>query len=454
MARLRVLAMDHYFDQDLQSLEAHPLLSVRRFPYQRLRAPAMRMLSQDVATGLHAYNRPELAAARERYAAWLRHEVRRLYLEWAFDVIVLPSDTFFYVRGLPDAAHSIGVPVVVVQKETTVSQATMADHSRVLHDEAPFIADFMTVCSDRQREFWVRAGADADRVEVTGQPRFDVYVNPPPSGTTTPKHVLFLSYHLDAYVPGAGRGKGLLTWEPLRSATELALIDAARRGVCDVVVKCHPQQPHRAETARYARLAGSTWNRGFAVADVDADARDLIVATDMIVGFQTTALYEAVAARRSVVYAAWGDEYERLRGGLIPFHEAPHECLTHVSSAQELAAVLSADLEPAGSSCSAWYDGALGVVDGGATERVVRRLVDVVAQWPIVPARRELERDRRGFARGLLVRSAARETTWLLARPAARLTGNQARVDARRRRAREERNLALATLRGVSRGEG
>ena len=268
---------------------------------------------------------------------------------------------------------------MVVQKETTVSHATMAEHSRVLHDEAPFLADFMTVCSDRQREFWVRAGADADRVEVTGQPRFDVYVNPPPSGTTTPKRVLFLSYHLDAYVPGAGRGKGLLTWEPLRSATELALLDAARRGVCDVVVKCHPQQPYRAEAARYARLAGSTWHRGFAVADVDADARDLIVATDMVVGFQTTALYEAVAARRSVVYAAWGEEYERLRGGLIPFHEAPQGCLTHASSAQELAAVLSADLHPAGPSCSAWYDGALGVVDGAATERVVRCLVNVVA---------------------------------------------------------------------------
>ena len=234
----------------------------------------MRMLPQDVATGLHAYNRPELASARERYAAWLQREVRRLYLEWAFDVIALPSDTFFYVRALPDAAHSIGVPVVVVQKETTVSHATMAEHSRVLHDEAPFLADFMTVCSDRQREFWVRAGADADRVEVTGQPRFDVYVNPPPSGTTTPRRVLFLSYHLDAYVPGAGRGKGLSTWEPLRSATELALLDAARRGCATWSSNATRSRIScRGRTA--SALAGVTWHRGFTVAGVDADARDL-----------------------------------------------------------------------------------------------------------------------------------------------------------------------------------
>src|ERR1700681_4744292 len=117
MEGVRVLAMDHYFDQDLRSLEAHPRLEVRRFPYQRLRRPALRMMGKEVGTGLVAYNRPELQTARERYAAWLTREVRRLFLERPFDLIVLPSDTFFYVRSLPDAAHSLGIPVVVVQKE-------------------------------------------------------------------------------------------------------------------------------------------------------------------------------------------------------------------------------------------------------------------------------------------------------------------------------------------------
>ena len=77
-------------------------------------------MGSQVARGLARIQRPRLsAAARRRYAAWLDGEVRRLYLERAFDVIVLPSDTFFYVRTLPAAAHRLGLPVVVVQKETT-----------------------------------------------------------------------------------------------------------------------------------------------------------------------------------------------------------------------------------------------------------------------------------------------------------------------------------------------
>ena len=161
-----------------------------------------------------------LAAARRRYAAWLEGEVRRLYLERAFDILVLPSDTFFYVRALPAAAHRLGIPVVVVQKETTVSEATMETFSREIRSEAPFISDFMTVCSARQREFWERAGATPDCVDVTGQPRFDIYASSAPTHHSAPRRVLFLSYALDAYVPGTGRGQGLRTWEPLRDATE------------------------------------------------------------------------------------------------------------------------------------------------------------------------------------------------------------------------------------------
>jgi hypothetical protein len=446
--RVRVLALDHFFDQDLRALEAHPRLDVRRFPYQRLRGPAMRMMGADVATGLLAFARPELAPARRRYAAWLVGEVRRLYLERAFDVIVLPTDTLFYVRSLPQAAHALGIPVVVVQKETTISEATMESHSALMRASAPFAADLMTVCSERHREFWLRTGADGDLLVVTGQPRFDIYASPQPGRRQRPQRVLFLTYQLDAYVPGAGSGMGWRTWEPLRDATESVLLDAVRSGSCEVVVKCHPQQDLRSEAARLARRAGSMWNRGISIAPPDADTRELIVVANVVVGFQTTALYEAVAARRSVVYAAWGEAYERFRDQLIRFDEAPTGCLAHAETAAGLAAVLANPTTPPDAPCAAWYEEALGAVDGHATDRVAERLAAVVAAWPAGAARRALEKRRRQFAVGLLARSLAAEAVWTAATPVARVAGEQRRVAVRRRRAREGRALAAAALLG------
>ena len=439
--------MDHFFDQDLRALEAHPRLYVRRFPYQRLRNPALRMMGTAAAGGLSEFTRPELEPSRRRYASWLRAEVRRMYLERAFDIVVLPSDTFFYVRSLPDAAHALGVPVVVVQKETTISIDTMEAHSKEQREHAPFLSDFMTVCSHRHREFWLRAGADGTLVDVTGQPRFDIYAARHARPSSPRRRVLFLTYELDAYVPGVAQWSGGRTWAPLRDATEEVLFGAVRSGTCEVIVKCHPQQDHRAEEERLARRAGPAWNRGLSLAALDADTRDLILASDVVVGFQTTALYEAVAARKSVVFAAWGPAYDQFRAGLIPFHEAPPQCLRFAASTDQLAALLSDQLESASAHCASWYEEALGPVDGHATERVAARLEAVAASWPPTPERRGLELRRRRYAVGLLLRSLAAETVWTLGIPAARLSGQERRVAVRRNRARQASAMAVATLR-------
>jgi hypothetical protein len=448
MDRIRVLALDHFFDQDLHALAADPRLDVRRFPYQRLRRPAVRIMGAQVATGLEEFTQPRLAAARRRYSAWLVGEVRRLYLERPFDVIVLPSDTFFYVRSLPDAAHRLNLPVVVVQKETTISDATMDVHSNDVRLAAPLVSDFMTVCSARHREFWLRAGADGTLVEVTGQPRFDIYALQRSKKAPSPRRrVLFLSYQLDAYVPGVGHGAGLRTWEPLRDSTEAVLLDLVSGGGHDVVIKCHPQQNWRAEAARLSARAGRLWNRGLSVAPIDADTRELVVASDVVVGFQTTALFEAVAAATPAVYAAWGEEYERFRSGLIAFHEAPAECLHHASSPEHLAELLSTPLE-APTGCAAWYEQALGSVDGGATQRVADRLVAIAAAWPPTAERQHLERHGKRYAVRLLARSLAAEAVWTAALPVARVAGQLDRVTVRRLRAREGRAMATTTLRG------
>jgi hypothetical protein len=448
MSSVRVLALDHFFDQDLRALEAHPQLAVRRFPYQRLRGPAVRCMGKAVARGLRAYNDPRTGSARGRYAAWLASEMRTMYLERAFDVVVLPSDTFFYVRTLPAAVHRLGIPTVVVQKETTISRATMALFSAEIGDEAPFVSDFMTVCSARQREFWERAGVDATCIEVTGQPRFDVYASPAAPSPASRRRVLFLSYSLDAYVVEGDHDRGRRTWEPMRDATEAALLQLVRAGRCEVIVKCHPQQSRRAEATRLATMAGTAWNRGVSVADEDADTRELIMGTDTVVGFQTTALYEAVAARKRVIYAAWGPAYERYRAGLIPFHEAPATCLRHAFSPETLTSILTDDQEPANSDCRAWYEAALGPIDGHATDRVAERLATVAAAGSATGERRSLDRRRRRFALGFLARSIAAEAVWTAATPVAKLAGEQRRVAIRQRRSRESRLMAVSALRG------
>jgi hypothetical protein len=445
--KTRILALDHYFSQDLAALSAHPRLDVRWISYHRLRRAALNMMGPEVGTGLEAFAQPANADARARYSAWLRDEVRRLYLERSFDVFVLPSDTFFYVRDLPQALHAIGIPVVVVQKETTISPDTMEDHSVVVGKFAPFVCDLMTVCSERHREFWLRTGADPGRVVVTGQPRFDLYASALERPVATVTTVLFLSYFLDAYQPGVGSGLGLQTWEPLRTATERALVSAAALGRFRLVVKRHPQQPEDGEERLLRGLAGNQWGESVTLADSDADTRELIRDADAVVGFQTTALYEAVAAGRLVVYAAWGSAYEQAKSTMIPFEEAPAGCVKHATSAESLVELLARGRTASAAGCKAWVEDALGIVDGKATERTAADVRRIAAEWPPGDIRAQLDRARARYSAMSVLRSTARELTWMAARLPAIAAGRDNTVKARQQVARGQRRMAIEALR-------
>src|SRR5262245_9271703 len=154
------------------------------------------------------------------------------FMRAPYDAFVTPSDIFFYIRAAPDVCHDLGVPFVAVQKETTISGLIM-DFADTVKAYAPPIVDRMTVCGERLREFWIRAGADPATISVIGQPRFDFYRHPErwpvelKYGDSGPI-ALFLSYHVDHHHPA--EGQGIPVWETLHQETEDQLWELARRG--------------------------------------------------------------------------------------------------------------------------------------------------------------------------------------------------------------------------------
>jgi hypothetical protein len=119
--------------------------------------------------------------------------------------------------------------------------------------------------------------------------------------------------------------------------------------------------------------------------DPQADVRPLIVAADVTVGFQSTALLEAMIAGRPVIYTGWDQAAVALHTELIPFHEW-HEEITVVRDADELAAAV---LAARGQTCGARMlqsrreiaERYLGPLDGAAAQRTVRLLREQADLW-------------------------------------------------------------------------
>ena len=369
---LRILALDHFFDQDLAALRAalEPGESLTIVPYQRLYRIAKRVFPQEAFTGV-------AAAMDSRYAqAWRRYlpKVNRIADWWIAayrpTVLVLPSDAIFYVRPLIERFGVHGIPTAVVQKETTISPMVMDDHARAVATSVPFMSDVMTVCSERQRDFWVRAGSDPARIRVTGQPRFDVYSHPSRGGTgAATRTLLYFSYEDVAYLPSDTGQPYEGTWRDLRRETEQELAAATPRW--RVVAKRHPQQ-----TASESWLGASVEHPS-----QGADTRQLVLEADVVVGFQTTALFEAMAAGRPVIYAAWGPVYEQAKPMLIPFesYEGAVLCATSRTKLRELLSQDPEDLVVDRERARAVVQEEIGVVDGQAARRALVAVREVAA---------------------------------------------------------------------------
>ncbi|MGI8512964.1 MAG: hypothetical protein ACR2NH_10110 [Solirubrobacteraceae bacterium] len=395
---VRLLVLDHFCDQDIGALSGArgPGDQLRSFSYEPLRREALRVFPPEVASGLEAYAKPEYEPHRLRWAGLLERYLEDEFRAFAFDVLVLPSDLFFYVREAAAASHRLGAPVVVVQKETTISPGAMTAHAERVKLYAPPVADRMTVCSERQREFWLRAGAEAERIEVTGQPRFDVYPRMERAAAAAERPTaLFFSYLVDAYHPGAGGGEPV--WTRLHRQTEEGLWELARAG-WRVRIKPHPQQDFQAEKRRLRSAA-----RGLRVELVDpgADARALIAAADVVVGFQTTALLEAMAAGKPVLYTGWDPEAARLRDNLVPLADWD-DAIDVVTDAAALAPTARGALgrpldERTRARRAELVEGILGPIDGHASERALAAVRRVVDGWTAG----DEERARRGRLTGL-----------------------------------------------------
>lgn len=375
----RILALDHFFGQDLDALQlaSDPSITIDRIPYQRIYAIAQRHFAPRVFADIRASAEPQYRLSWDSY----REEVVR-FCDWLLasyrpHLLILPSDTVFYFRPIIEHFRSHGLSIAVVQKETTISPMTMDVDSQYVADSVPFMSDVMTVCSKRHREFWLRQGVDPSKIVVTGQPRFDVYAEPSPTRTSTGRpRLLYFSYDDFAYLPYDGQSTPLGDWTDLRRVTETTLSDLASAGLWEVIAKPHPQQ-----------ITASNWLRPEVVrAPADADTRELIRSVDVVVGFQTTALFEAALAGKPVIYAAWGPVFDRAHDLLVPFEEY-RDLVMHVHSATELREVLTQPSELASTAGRGARDAAilhLGPVDGGASARVLSILGQFVHPYPVV----------------------------------------------------------------------
>ena len=116
-------------------------------PATRWRAIAVKVFPEKAFEGLSSAFLPECDSNWITFHNLVEKEVEWIMACYRPTLFVVPSDTYFYIRPFITEFEKYSVSTFVVQKETTISPYTMAEHSLELGKYSPFMSVHMTVCS-------------------------------------------------------------------------------------------------------------------------------------------------------------------------------------------------------------------------------------------------------------------------------------------------------------------
>ncbi|MGA2539153.1 MAG: hypothetical protein ABSF53_24315 [Terracidiphilus sp.] len=384
-SEIRILVINHFFDGEIEALtrqlEGQTDISILSLTPEPFFSRAVAWFPESIERAEVPYDDSGLEAVRLRFRKYCEKLFQEINGRFPFQCILTPSDSFYWLREFILVCRRHGIPTLVADKEGTISPRSFAVEPQRITRLFPPIADRFFVWSDRQRRFWIRAGANATQVEVVGSMRSDLFVNAPAG---EPRTLLCFDFDLDAYIANmdwtALGWTGERTWADLRHAVHRVLARVARKHPgLQVILKCHPQQvvtgvsTELLDRPNISILTGAPRGLPGLIADSYA-----------VVGFQTTALLEAALAGKTVFYTAWGPLYERMSPHILPWSDSGYG-ITHVRSEEELERVLtqavSSERQPDEptldrSRLSDYFHQA----DGHVTERLLGRLAEVVRE--------------------------------------------------------------------------
>ncbi len=324
---------------------------------------------------------PAFDDGKERYRAFLAPVMAQLRDELGLAGVLGANVTYYAERELAAACEDIGLPYLVLHKESIRSPRQREAFTRAYRERTgAFTGRSVATYNVVERDSQVTGGVVTDAA-VVGCPRIDALHawrtgHQDPSAAAGPIVLFALDPGAGTWTPYDGeQDSGAPRWEQLARGTEAAFVDLARQ---------HPKHPFVIKAkvghgeALQARLPGGLPSNVTVLAS--GTATDLLMRAAVIVAFNTTVVAEGLAAGVPVVVPMFGEAAQPdAQDWLYPFGtavnrvERPEDLATVVLAAQAARGRRSSEDGPASTSLSVpakeALDALVGNSDGRAADR-------------------------------------------------------------------------------------
>lgn len=391
------------FLEDIEdSLISDDTFNVVCWPNYVLKAFATGLLAPQLNNKRYDSDDPTIEATKRNYRRFLAEMWVHFRKIVPTDAVVSANFGYFAQREFGAALKELGTPFVVLHKENVKSPDRVKYWDPIYRTRGAFEGNKILVYNDTERSLQIRTGvAEPDQIVVTGMPRLDRIHewrenHADAKKAPSPPTVLLFSFwrkeKLTATeritadrirVDDADDEWSGLSWNTLCEQTHHAVVEVARRRPdARVIIKT------KAFSRRVEDILGILKDGG---ADLPANVKvvsggdpfPLIKDSSVVVGFNTTALLEALAAGKPVIVPNFAEATdERMRplvidiGSAAARPQSQQELIEMICNCLDAPMPSSSDIPPdVGQALRYW----VGNDDGAAGKRVRQAVLREIA---------------------------------------------------------------------------
>jgi hypothetical protein len=369
------------FVEDIEeSLLSNDDFEVLCWPIYALKACAAALLAPQLDNHRYASDNPAIEASKQDYRRFLVEMWRHFRAIQPIDAVISANFGYFAQREFGAALKEAGTPLVVLHKENVKSPGRVEYWDAIYRTRGQFEGSKILVYSATERDLQAKTGvATPGQIEVTGMPRLDRIhrwrrARANAGGDDDRPQVLFFSFWRKEKVTGTGVWEDL-AWTELCEGTHRAIVELARQNPhARIVIKTKPVSQRVDEIWDILREPSRDLPPNLIVIS-GGDPIPLITESRVVIGFNTTALLEALAAGKPVIVPQFAEaEDARMRrlvidvGGAVERATSPAELIRMAGAHLDGPSATPEELSAAASDALIYW---VGNDDGQAGRRVL-----------------------------------------------------------------------------------
>ncbi|MBT4043881.1 MAG: hypothetical protein HOK21_15825 [Rhodospirillaceae bacterium] len=309
----------------------------------------------------HSYKTddPAIVAGKAAYQSFIGAVWQRLIAYRPYDAVLSANFAYYAERPLAAALEAIGTPFIPLHKENLKTPGLEPFFINFYRDRrGPYEGRGTLVYNQVEKRIQVGAGVlPPERVTIVGMPRLDPVHAWRKKGEvpTGAKRALFFSFTAKTGLPRIPRkydpdGLGdrdvdldldALHWDELAAAYHRAAVHVARQAPDVTVIVKTKSGKYEVDAARALMAQAGEIPANLKLVE-GGDPLDLILASDVICGFTTTALFEALAAGKPIVCPRFAEAVDDKN---LPYIVDMEDAVSYGGSEAEMADQVIAHLQ-------------------------------------------------------------------------------------------------------------